>query len=331
MPIVDQFNDPAFGVLYRQVSRMPALESFVKEASVDVAEHRSLPASAFAWPDERRYPVHTPEHAAMSYAYAKVASELPGHVMDSIKTALSVYQIPEATFAEQEVKIASAVTQQYVLPEFKYLPVNNPEQVKTAQVQFLADVQKLDIERRALAASNLVKHADEHKVTLNSEVLKMAGLVVSNTKVAADWLYARADQLKPEQANYKAAYVTLADNLLAKSKEHGNRNDLMKVANAVASLDEKTGLDKHYDRKLPDALRTVFNTTKVASESIDLGGTYVPADKLMKLPPSFWADLGGDELANEIAPGGKVDPAKLVEVVNTLPLDLKTVLKAQVR
>lgn len=331
MPIIDQFNDPAFGTLYRQVSRMPALEGFIKEASVDAADARSLPDSAFAWPDERKYPIHTPEHTALSYAYAKVANELPVYVMDSIKTALSVYQIPESTFEEREVKVASSVTGQYVLPEFNYLPVNNPEQVKTAQHQLLEEIHKLDVERRAVAASNLVKQADVHKVELSPEVMKLAGLVVSNTKVAADWLYARADQLKPEQSNYKAAYVTLADSLVAKNKEHGNRNDLMKVANAVAVLDEKTGLDKHYDRKLPDALRTVFNTTKVAAASVDLGGTYVPVSKLTSLPPSFWKDLGGEELSHEIAPGGKVDPAKLVEVVETLPLDLKTVLKAQVR
>lgn len=331
MPIVDQFNDPAFGVLYRQVSRMPALEGFVKEASVDAAEHRSLPDTAFAWPDERKYPIHTPEHAALSYAYAKVAAELPGHVMESLKTALSVYQIPESTFEEHETKVASDVTSQYVLPEFKYLPVNSPDQVKAAQDTFISDLQKLDVERRALAASNLVKQADAHKVELSPEVLKLAGLVVSDTKVAADWLYARADQLKSEQAAYKTAYVTLADSLVAKNKEHGDRHDLMKVANAIAALDEKTGLDKHYDRKLPDALRTVFNTTKVASESVEVAGTYIPVSKLAKLPPSFWEDLGGEELRKEIAPGGKVDPSKVVQVVETLPLDLKTVLKSQVR
>lgn len=330
MRIVDQFNDPAFGVLYRQVSRMPSLETFVKEASVDAQEITGLPDTAFAWPDERKFPVHTPAHAALSYAYAKTAAALPVAVVENIKTALSVYQIPEEVFEEAEQKTASTHSE-YVLPEFKYLPVNTPEQVKTAQVQMVADIEKMDVTRRAIAAANLVKTADHHKMESPAEVLQLAGFVVSNTKVAADWVEARANQLKGDNVRYKLAYETLADGLLSRPREDADRQGLLKVAQALAVLDEKSGLDRHYDRKLPDPLKTVFNTTKVAAQSIDLGGTYVPLSKLAALPASFWQDLGGAELSSEIAPGGVVDPSKLAAVVETLPLDLKMVLKSQVR
>ena len=330
MRIVDQFSDPAFGTLYRQVSRMPALESFVKEASVDAGEVTALPDSAFAWPEERKYPLHTPEHTALSYAYAKSASELPEAVMANIKVALSVYQIPESTFEELEVKVASS-SGNYVLPEFKYLPINNAEQVKTAQVRLMSDLPKLDIERRAVAATNLVKQAEAYKVELSTDVMQLAGLVVSNTKTASDWIEARTSKLKPDQGHLKAAYEKLAEGVRRNPKEVGDRGGLLKVASALAELDEMAGMDKHYDRRIPDAIRTVFNTTKVAGASVDLGGTFVPLSKLASLPASFWQDLGGSELSNEIAPGGVVDASKLATVVDTLPLDLKMILKSQVR
>ena len=109
------------------------------------------------------------------------------------------------------------------------------------------------------------------------------------------------------------------------------RSALMKLAYAIAKMDERAGLEKHYDRRLPDPLLTVFNTDKVASATIDIAGSMVPVDRLSALPASFWADLGGQELADEVAPGGHVNPQTLATVVETLPMDLKHVLKAQLR
>jgi hypothetical protein len=329
MALVDQFSDPAFGTLYRQVKLMPALEEFVKQAEVDTSQKDFLPDSAFAWPAERKFPVHSAQHAALSYAYSKVASVLPAEVRSNIAKALEVYEVPETTFAEVAEKVAS--DDNYVLPEFKFLPLNTETQVKLAQDRLLEEIPKLTLENRALAASNLVKRADELKVALRPEVLQFAGLVVSTTKFATQWLEARATRLPAGDTVHKVAYQTLADHLKKGPEELADRRGLLKLAAAIADLDEQTGLDKHYDRKLPDALRTVFNSEKVASQSIDLGGRHVSFAKIAALPASFWEDLGGKELSDEIAPGGVVDQSKLAAVVDTLPLDLKLTLRAQCR
>jgi len=328
MPTVDQFSDPAFGTLYRQVNKMPALEDFVKQAAVEPEEARSLPDSAFAWPAERKFPIHTPEHAALSYAYSKVASVLPAEVRSNIVKALEVYEVPETTFAELAEKVAS--DDLYVLPEFKFLPLHTEAQVKLAQDRLVAELPKLDLANRATACANLVKRADELKVELRPEVLQLSGLVVSSTKLAAQWLDARASRF-PEGDVFKTAYQTLATHMRKGPEELSERAGLLKVASAIGELDAQSGLDKHYDRKLPDALRTVFNTEKLAGNSVDLGGTFVTVAKLAQLPASFWEDLGGKELGDEIAPGGVVDQSKLATVVDTLPLDLKLQLKAHCR
>ena len=64
---------------------------------------------------------------------------------------------------------------------------------------------------------------------------------------------------------------------------------------------------------------------------VDLNGTMVPLSKLAALPSSFWEDLGGRELSDELCPGGKMDNSKLAMIVDTLPLDLKVILKSQLR
>lgn len=330
MPVIDQFSDAAFGTLHRQVTRMPALEAFVKQAEVEQSDVASLPDTAFAWPSERKFPIHTPEHAALSYAYSKVASELPTEVRANIVKALEVYDVPESTFAEHEVKVASDEND-YLLPELRLFSVKTAEQCKRAQNDLVASMSKLDLENRATACANLVKKADALGVDLRPEVLQLAGLVVSSTKFAVEWLEARANKLPAEETTYKLAYLNLAKGLAKQPAELSDRKGLLKFASAIAELDEKTGLDRHYDRRLPDALRTVFNTEKQASKSVDLGGTHVSLAKLAQLPASFWEDLGGKELGDEIAPGGVVDQSKLATVVDTLPLDLKMQLKAHCR
>ena len=218
MPVIDQFSDPAFGTLHRQVSRMPALEAFVKQAEVEQADVAALPDTAFAWPSERKFPVHTPEHAALSYAYSKVASVLPAEVRSNIVKALEAYDVPEATFAEQAVKEAS-YDNDYLVPEHRLFLVQTVTQCKLAQDRLVEALPKLDLEHRAIACANLVKKADAMGVELRPEILQLAGLVVSSTKIAMEWLEARANRLPADDTVHKLAYLSLAKGLVKQPED----------------------------------------------------------------------------------------------------------------
>jgi hypothetical protein len=329
MKVVDQYSDPALGTLFRQLRVMPTLEEFVKEASIESAEADGLPDSAFAWPDQRKFPLHNDKHAALSYAYAQSASGVPAAVMTRIKEALEVYSVPEDVFKTVKVAAVEEPADAYLLPDLKLMPVKTAEDVKFAERKLHEQLPKLDLEHRALAFGNLVKKADAHGVQLHPGSLKIAGLVVSSMRQTRQWLEARAAATGNDM--YKQAFQTLSDALAKHPEESRDRDGLLKLASVIAEIDKKAGLDKHYDRKLPDPLQTVFNTEKEAAATVDLGGKMVPLSKLAALPASFWEDLGGTELSNEIAPGGVVDASKLSEVVETLPMDLKSILKSQLR
>jgi hypothetical protein len=330
--VVDQYSDPSFGFLVRQVKAMPAIEPFVKNASIEAGDTDNLPDTAFAWPSQRKYPIHTPEQATLSYAYSKLASAIPAEVETNLKTALEVYGVSLDIFNTATTeKVAALEDDAYLLPEMKLFPVTDAASVKYAEQRVLSQITKLSLENRATVCGNLVKKADHFKVNLHPEVLKLAGFVVSSTAQVRDWLSARAEALPVEKHLYKAAYEALAEGLKGLPAESRDRPGLLKLASAIAELDEQAGLDKHYDRKLPDPLQTVFNTRKVASEMVDLNGTMVPLSKLAALPATFWEDLGGRELSDELCPGGKMDNSKLAMIVDTLPLDLKVILRAQLR
>lgn len=328
--VIDQYSDPSFGYLVRQVSHMPEIEPFIKSASIEAGDTDTLPDTAFAWPSQRKYPIHTSEQAALSYAYSKLASALPNEVVDNLKAALEVYEIPLSAFETREVKQASS-DDDYLLPDLRLFPVTSAGEVKYAQERVLEQMSKLDMPHRAMACSNLVKKADHYKVDLHPEVLKLAGFVVSSTRQTQDWLEARSAALPESQHLYKVAYEKLADELKHHPDESKDRPGLLKLAATIAELDERSGLDRYYDRKIPDPLKTVFNTSKLAESTVDLAGTMVPIKKLAGLPASFWEDLGGRELSDELCPGGKMDVSKLAMIVDTLPLDLKLALKSQLR
>lgn len=328
--VIDQYSDPSFGFLVRQVAAMPELEQYVKHASIEAGETDNLPDTAFAWPDQRKFPIHSAEQASLSYAYSKLAAYLPEQVESNLKNALDVYGVPLETFNTTTKVAAAPSDDDYLLPSLKLLPVTQASHVKYAEARLLEQITRLDLENRATACGNLVKKAAEFKVELHPEVLKLAGFVVSSSAQVRDWLYARSAALPEKEHMFKVAYEALADGLKHQPAESVDREGLLKLASTIGELDARSGLDRHYDRKLPDALQTVFNTTKNASEMVDLNGTMVPLKKIAALPASFWEDLGGSELSNEICPGGHMDHSKLAMIVDTLPLDLKVILRTQV-
>lgn len=322
----DQYSDPAFGMLIKQAARMPAFADFVKEADIESGERTTLPDTAFAWPDQRHFPIHTEKHAALSYAYASTQKSVPAPVVDRIKEALEVYGVDLKIFEPVQEKVA-ATNDHWLLPDLKLYPVRTKEDVKTAELRLLSDIPKLDLEHRVTACTNLVKKASDLGAQLHPDTMQFAGMVVSSTKFASEWLETRATMAKAPEV--KQAYAKIASEMRQHGVEIKDRDTLIKVASVIAELDEKAGFVKHYDRKMPDAMKTIFNTTKESASSVDVAGRMIPVSKLAGLPASFWGDLGGPELENELAPGGKVAVEKLATVVDTLPLDLKLILRSQ--
>jgi hypothetical protein len=325
--IIDQYNgDPVYAHLHVLTRDFPLAREMLKTASFETAKNTldDLPSSAFAWEDERRFPIHTREDTLASIFYrSKLGSFVPPHVDQKLALAQSIYKLDESVFAP--IKKASAEPGEYALPESSRLPLNNVEQIKVAEEVLLRDYDSLTLEKRADAFNRLYTAANKHGVALRPFSKKMAGATASNTAVLRDWLEARADAAAEPQ--HKVAFEKLAQattkmpNLLVK------RNDLTKLAVTIAELDERAGLKKYYDRRLPDPLLTVFNTEKIAEATCDVAGIEVPCSVLMQLPPDVWESVDAPEMAQAVQAG---DPEQFAQIFATLPLDVKTQVRAYV-
>lgn len=323
--IIDQYSgDPTHAMLYVLLKDKPQAKELLKTASFDVEKVESLPDSAFAWPDTRKYPIHTREDTVASLLYRTKEASVPEDVDERLVTAAKVYGITAGMLRSPMTKEAEAVEIPYALPEYKRLPLSNAAEIKMAEVVLCRDFSRLPLLKRADAFTRVVESAKKHNVELSPFTLKMAGLTTSDTAVLRTWLDARA---AASSGAISEAFDKLSEELKKAPSVLQNRKELIKLASTISILDERAGLDRHYDQKLPDPLLTVFNTEKRAEEVIDLGGTTVPVSQLMQLDPQIWELVGVPELA-EIAQSG--DAVQFKQIMDTLPLDIKTTLAGSI-
>ena len=106
----------------------------------------------------------------------------------------------------------------------------------------------------------------------------------------------------------KAAFTKMSQAVSQDRRGLRDQTTRVKLASAIGDLDTLAGFDKLYDRKLPDPVATVFNSSvKIAANMMDLGGRLADSAKVASLPASFFSDALGADVLSEIAPGGRVD------------------------
>lgn len=330
MNIVDQLRDPTLARLVRLVANRPKVAELVKEADVLPEELNTLPSDAFSWPEKRAWPLHSREHAAMSRLYREdFRGTVPKYVDDRLKEACEVYGLDDALFAAVKVAAVQDDPEDYLLPDLRRLPVKTAGQVKLAEEKLLAGYKKLSVEHRAMACRRLVDKAAAFNVGLHPLMHKLAGFTITSTEALTTWLEARKEAA-PEA--FKEAFQKLADATKKLPREIHNREEQVKLAEVISELDQKAGLVRHYDRRLPDPMQTVFNTEKVAGHGVDLNGKFFPMTRLASYPSSFYGDILGDDLVREASDGrGGVDPHKLAAILETLPRDMKGMLASHMR
>jgi hypothetical protein len=324
--VIDQFSDPSFLRLNQLTRQYPQAVEHIKTAEMDPAQNEKRADTQFADPGNRKFPLDTPGHAALSRIYMEKQAGVSQDVIDNCDKALDLYGISlDLTGVE---KVAADDSDDYLLPDIRRLRVKTAADVKDAAEAIQRDYKSMDIDSRARASTNLVKKAVEHNVKLPPQILKFAGTTMCDTQVLRDWVLARTERTTDPNIHY--GYTKLAEEAHQMPRYLSDRSELIKVAAAISELDEAAGLGKFYDRTLLDPLSTVFNTEKVADEMMDVAGQQVPLDRLLSLDGDIYRDLIGDDLAAEFLDAeGNVDPEQFQVIWPTVPFDLQKALLAQ--
>jgi len=328
MPI-DQTNDTGFATLRVLIQRYTGLKDMCKTAELDPAVFEKLSDNCFAWPGERRYPIHNKEQTALSLAYSKIASKhLPSDVSSSLEKAAKMYGISADLFAHP-VMDKKAFLEFWLLPNKKRFRVASSDDVKIAENILHEKYAQLSVYDRAEAFLQLHKAAEHYEVALTPSTEKLAGFTITSTQILKDWIEARQTAAIKLGSELASAYDLLAAKYRGVKPYITQREDQIKIAALLNELDKKSGVNQFYGKSILDPLRTVFNTEKLANDALDLGGYTFSIKKLASLPSTFWSDVLGSDIMREIAPDGNVKISALKEVLPTLPKDLKLVLGRQ--
>ena len=324
--ISDIQSDKSFKVLFTKLQDFGSgTPELIKTASVNYEDLGALPTTSFAWPEMRKFAMHTKEHATISMLYAH-DEEIPEHVKSNLEKAASLYEIeldvkPMVKVASEEAPI---VRDDYLLPEKAMCKVASAGDIKLS-IDFLdRNGHALDVMSLAHANKVLCKKASEFNVELPSKVYQEAGLTKCNLEKLAEWLEVRT--MESTEQKHKTAYTKLAEVLSPKSKEPVTRSSLLKVATTIAILDEDSGITNKYKRGIASPMASVFNTEKVAEETIYFAGQNVPLVNFFKVNEDVYAKVLGDDVLPEITTDGNIDDDKLMDVVVTLPDDIQQAL-----
>jgi hypothetical protein len=123
------------------------------------------------------------------------------------------------------------------------------------------------------------------------------------------------------------AYRDMADKLASvKITESHDRKSLVKLAQSISELDEKSEVERFYGHSIPDAVLTIFNTSKLAEEQVNVGGRDVGMSRLLGSPPELYGDIFGEDFQNSVAPDGDLDPDALGRELPGMPRDLQNIL-----
>lgn len=299
-------------------------QSLIKTASVDYDELSQLPDSAFAWPEMRKLAFHSKEHTALSLVYAD-GENIPSHARNTLEKAAAIYGI---TLDRKPVVKTASQTSHVVNKDDYLLPEKRMCKVASAQ-DVISGIHFLSINKKELtpadvthASEVLVKKAEDHSVQLPISFLQEAGRVYASLEKTAEWLEARVYATEDEKS--KEAYTKLAaavkENVTAKL----TKEELIKLASSILTLDTVAGITNMYDKSIPSARRTVFNTTKVAERTMVIAGKSYPLAAVSDVGLDTLKQVLGDDIAPEITDDdGNVSMDQLEDVLSALPADIQ--------
>lgn len=293
----------------------------------------ALPDTSFADRVHRRFPIVDKANTWASAGYfAKTASDrgyTPASrdlVLARIKRAAAVYGIDKdvadvltkvaAAPAPVQTKVAADDPSNYCDPDHKGFPVFDKQGAALANDFFARNAYQYGHARRQQIAQNILRKSAEYQVKVAEQVRLSAGQGFPNRETLAEDLFFRANELL-RRGTYKMAeeLCKFATEVCTCSDEEldQNRGGLF---DAIAGIDEMTGIDALYGKKFHAPEEVVFEITpdsmkEIVDDAVPLGHETLSAKALAELPRALFEKVLPKEVVDGMHENGKITPKKL--------------------
>lgn len=328
---MDSTTDNSLRTLWGIVKTAGVPDYFRDGVLVDANDAASLPDTAFADPVRRRFPLTDRANTYASAGYfAKTASEcgyapaMHGQVLSRIKRAAEIYGIgkdvdnlmSKIAAAPAQEKQASDDLSNYCDPEHRGFPVFDKQGAEMANEFFSRNAYRYGHARRMEIAKNIMKKSAEHGVKVAEQVRMSAGEGFPNRETLAEHLLFRANELM-RRGTYKMAeeLCKFAGEICICSDEDLDRNR-HGLFDAIAGMDEITGLDELYNRKFCAPEELMFDITPdsmrdIIEDAVPMSGDTFSAKALASLPRALFEKVLPREAVEGMMEDGKISPKKL--------------------
>lgn len=349
---MDSTTDNSLRTLWGIVKTAGMPDYVLEGALVDGNEASSLPDTAFADRANRRFPITDRANTWASAGYfAKTASQI-GYspmqhdaVLSTIKRAAGIYGIgkdvedmmgkiskAEAPDVEKQASDKSC----YCDPEHDGYPVFDKKGAEMANDFFSRNAYKYGHERRMSIAKNILKKCAEYGVQASEQVRVSAGEGFPNRETLAEQLLFRVDELM-HRGRVKMAeeLCKFASEICICSDEDLDRNR-HGLFDAIAGMDEITGIDDCYDRKFCAPEEMLFDITpesmkEVIDDAVPMGEDVFSAKALSELPRGLFEKVLPKEVVDGMMEDGKISPKKLSVTIISLKSPESSHLKRTIK
>jgi len=304
--LIDALNDVDMIILKEKIAETDgAAHRLEKVAALPMDERNDLTKEAFAWPDEKLFPIYSPAHALVSSVYLEGNEDVPGFVKEACEEACALFGL-DVQIGSLE-KVASEPEQldasDFLLPAQRKLPVVDADTLRMSSSALEKVASMLSSEDLVVANRQLVKKAEE------------LGEPVSDTTLSLG-LYGTIDISTARSILHDRKLLTGDDSYekLASELSGTNLYSVEKVASLVfdmLDLDEVNGFEKTAE----EAILELVIPGQV-SDVYSIGDEEVPTEKIASIDAEDWTDVFPRPLVSELFSEGTLDINMLKNVTD---------------
>lgn len=304
--LVDAFNDTNMSVLKSKIAEIEgAAHRLEKVASLQMDNASDLTKEAFAWPDERLFPIYSPSHALVSSVYLEGNEDVPSFVKEACEEACVLFgldvQIGSLEKVAEEPEQLNA--SDFLLPAQRKFPVVDADTMRMSRSALEKVASMLTPEELVVANRQLVKKAEELGEPVSDNALSLGLYGTIDTTTARSILHDR--KLETGDSRYEKIASGMAGNVIY---------SVGKVADLVfdvLALDEDNDLDKIasetiLDLVYPGAVDDVYS----------IGEEEIPTDKIASIDAEDWTDIFSRPMVEDLFSEGSIDIDMLREVTD---------------
>jgi len=338
--MVDITNDKDLSFLAIAIETAPIKPlELLKTANVE-EPFEEYSNDVFADPINKQFPIHTPEHTAISALYLfKQANEVDLDTKERVKDALNEWGISDLSVlldGEQPLtKMASSDL--YLMPSKNKFPVYDVEGLTKVASVVGGYLNTMSVSDRVEVSSNLIKTAEEFGVSLE-EIPQWA--LVYGQALSSD-LHKTAEAISVRHAiTNHDGYKNILTKIAKLKNKVGDISYDPEINRGIAfemmELDKVAGVT--YE-DVPDVFISVFNSTKqkekdesvlskiASEEGVVIGDTeFYKSDVIDFIENNNAVDVFGEDLCKEASNNGNIDAEYLLQNVCDLPYEAQVVI-----